>query len=1379
MSLSTFAASSPRRRLRWWRTGLRWGAGLLLAAWSLCLLAWLTLHWGILPRLDEWRPRIERHASQAVGTPVTIGRIEARSSGWVPAFELTDVVLRDAQGREALRLPRVAAALSVPALLAFHLRFEQLLIDGARLDIRRDAQGRIHVAGMDVEGETMADSSALADWFFEQHEFVIRGGALRWLDEQRAAPTLALSDVQLVVRNRLRRHELRLDATPPAGWGERFSITARARQPLLARAGDWRRWRGTLHAELPQAAVAELRRHVDLPFELSQGSGALRAWVDFDQGLARGATLDLALRDLALRLAPELPPLALAEARGRLVAERQPDGLRLAATGLGFVTAEQRVWPAGNLSLRLHQRQPRSADEAAASHPVTGGELAIDRLDLALTAELAERLPLGSRLRQLLDELAPQGSVAPLSARWEGPLDAPQRYQVKAQVKAMSIVAGAAQQAGAVGRPGWRGADVEFTATEAGGQARLTLNDGALDLPGVFEQPQVALRRFAADLAWRLEPAASAQAGPQIQLSVDNARFENADMQGELSARWRTGDATGFGKGARLPGVLDMQGRLTQGQATAVARYLPLGLPDSTRSYVRRAVVGGRLGATSFRVKGDLWDFPFLQRKEGDFRVAAQVQGVTLAYVPSEPGWVSPWPAFADVSGELLFERGAMQIRQARARLWGVELHDVNGGIRDLTGQAVLEIGGQVRGPAADLLRYVNTTPVGGWLDGALAQASIAGQADLKLALQIPLDHTDRSTVKGSVQLHGGDLRLRPDTPVLAAAHGRIDFTQRGVQLAGAGARLLGGEAQIEGGSQADGSLRFTATGTAGAEALRRAPELATLARWTARLQGQTPYRAQLSVAQGRGEWLVTSPLTGLAIDLPAPLNKPPELAWPLRVQIAAAPEPAASAPPPSPGAPRANGGAARELLRVEIGNVLQAQYLRELSGATPQVLRGALALHAPLPEMVPGVRAVARLDALNADAWRALLPAPAAGPAALDSVYLPQSVQLKTQELVLAGRRLTRLDLALQRYHQVGEQGWRARVEADQASGQIDYREPRGTTQAGRVHARLSRLSLPPAEAASVEGLLEQVPASVPALDVQVDDFELRGRKLGRLALEAVNRGVTGVESAREWRLSRLSLRLPEGELAATGQWGYVSGAPQRRRMALDFRLDIADSGALLERLGFGRVVRGGRGQLQGQVGWAGSPLELDLPTLDGRMALALDAGQFLKAEPGVGRLLGVLSLQALPRRLLLDFRDVFQEGFAFDNVSGDVELARGIATTHNLRLRGVQATALLDGSADIARETQDLRVLVVPEVSAGTASLAYAAINPVIGLGTLLTQWLLSGALSEANTREFRISGSWDDPKVVQVQRNAAAAASAPPRPPTAAASLPARGP
>ena len=128
------------------------------------------------------------------------------------------------------------------------------------------------------------------------------------------------------------------------------------------------------------------------------------------------------------------------------------------------------------------------------------------------------------------------------------------------------------------------------------------------------------------------------------------------------------------------------------------------------------------------------------------------------------------------------------------------------------------------------------------------------------------------------------------------------------------------------------------------------------------------------------------------------------------------------------------------------------------------------------------------------------------------------------------------------------------------------------------------------------------------------------------------------------------------------------------------------------------------------------------------GALNIQLDTGTFLKAEPGVGRLLGVLSLQSLPRRLLLDFRDVFAEGFTFDGVTGDVKIAAGVAKSDNIRIRGLQAAVLVDGSTDLAAETQKLRVVVVPEVSAGGASLAYAAINPAIALGAFLAQLILS---------------------------------------------------
>ena len=122
----------------------------------------------------------------------------------------------------------------------------------------------------------------------------------------------------------------------------------------------------------------------------------------------------------------------------------------------------------------------------------------------------------------------------------------------------------------------------------------------------------------------------------------------------------------------------------------------------------------------------------------------------------------------------------------------------------------------------------------------------------------------------------------------------------------------------------------------------------------------------------------------------------------------------------------------------------------------------------------------------------------------------------------------------------------------------------------------------------------------------------------------------------------------------------------------------------------------------------------------------------------------------------MALDFRDVFSEGFAFDFVRGDVRIQQGIAQTNNLQMKGVNAAVLMEGWANIANETQNLHVVVVPEINAMTASLVATAINPVIGLGTFLAQAFLRGPLMAAATQEFRIDGTWADPEVTRLTKN-----------------------
>jgi uncharacterized protein YhdP len=251
------------------------------------------------------------------------------------------------------------------------------------------------------------------------------------------------------------------------------------------------------------------------------------------------------------------------------------------------------------------------------------------------------------------------------------------------------------------------------------------------------------------------------------------------------------------------------------------------------------------------------------------------------------------------------------------------------------------------------------------------------------------------------------------------------------------------------------------------------------------------------------------------------------------------------------------------------------------------------------------------------------------------------------------------------------------------------------------------------------------------------------------------------GSAGSREWRLNQFNIETPEARLTASGNWTALGNAPagrsiqERRRTVLNFKLDILDAGEVLNRFGTPGVVRKGKGKVEGQVAWLGSPLTVDYPSMGGSFNVNVENGQFLKADPGIAKLLGVLSLQSLPRRLTLDFRDLFSEGFAFDYFRGDVAITQGIARTTNLQMKGVAAAVLMEGQADIAKETQNLRVVVVPELNAGSASLIASIVNPVVGLSTFLAQLVLRGPLVNAATREFTIDGSWLEPRVTQVER------------------------
>ena len=1312
----------------------RWIGWALLVVGLMLAFAWSALHFWIVPRIGEFRPELEQLAQKTLGVPVHIGAIEAKSTGWAPSVELRDITLRDSEGRPALQLPRVVLAISVRSMLGLNL--EQLVLDRPSLEVRHTRSGQWLVAGLAL-GTPGSENSAAADWLFSQREVIVRDGNLRWISERALTPThehteaqppvLDLTQVDLVLRNSARHHALRIDATPPAPWGERFVLMGRFQRSLLStHPGHLQDWSGQAYTFFPQVDVSQLRQHVKLGIDVASGQGRLRLWSDIERGQWTGGAADMDLQHVQATLAKDLAPLGFASLSGRLAGKLQADGWSLSTRDLAFVSQQGLTWPGGNVAIRFSPASGTRAEK---------GEVSGDRLDLESLREVGLRLPLPGAWRDRLEQYRMTGQVSSLRLNWQGPRDAPLNYDARIEAQDLRLQATDEKE---TSQPGVEGAHITLEMTQQAGRVQLHIDHGGhISWPGWLEDAKVPVRELHIDGRWQRQ-------GGLLQVPQWKIQMVNDDLRGEVHGEWHASADGG-------PGVLDLQGRIDEIDAGQFYRYLPATLSQDVRHYVRDSVVKGTVSKLNMRIKGDLRDLPFPQRKQGEFHFSGQLRDVDMVYVPARllAKDSLPWPRISGLKGELVFDRQSMKLSGATARLAdpksGPQLNNLKADIADLTRDVLVEVSTEIRTGASQAVNLIQQSPLQKMLLGALDKAQVNGNLQGKLKLAIPVLHAQDAKVQGSVLFAGNDLNLVPGMPSLEKVQGTLNYTDAGFQLQGVQVRLLGGMARLEGGSRAvladaqEPSLLFRAQGQATAEGLRQASGLQPLNLLAQHAQGTTSYNASLGWRQGQPELSVRSTLEGLELNLPAPLGKRSTQAMPLSISS------------------RVQGQERnlRDLIQIELGNIAAATYVRDLSGATPQVLRGNIGIASARPTLPPlpekGVAANMVFDQFSVDAWQALWPA---GNLLGESIggswqsYLPHRMSVQAQTLTTEGRTLHQLVAGVTREGNT----WKANVDARELSGQLQYTLP-ASNQAGRLYARLSRLNLPPSSVSDVESMLEAPPVSMPALDIQVNDLELRGKKLGRVDIEAVNQD-SRTGTGNEWLLNKFNITVPEASFRATGRWLTAADGTRQRKTDMNFRLEVSDAGALLTRLGTPGALRGGSGRLEGQVGWVGSPLALHYPTMNGRFGVQMGRGQFLKADAGGAKLLGVLSLQALPRRLLLDFRDVFSEGFAFDSVQGDVTIAQGIATTRNMQIKGVNALVQMDGSADIARETQQLKVLILPELDAGTASLvAGIAVNPVVGLTSFLAQLLLQKPLAKASLQVFTIDGSWSDPRVTRL--------------------------
>ena len=427
-----------------------------------------------------------------------------------------------------------------------------------------------------------------------------------------------------------------------------------------------------------------------------------------------------------LRLDRSVEALEFEQVEGRFDARRKGDRIAVEARDFGFVTGDGIRWPKGDLSVAWVQ--PEGED-------VTSGEFSAERLDIGVMAGIAGRVPLGAALRALLADVHPEGVITQLSTRWDGPIDAPAHYRVKGKLSGLSLSAHAGERHDAVGRPGLRNATVQLDASEAGGEARIGLEQGVVELPGVFDEPALPFDRLDAKLAWKIEPRPGA--APNVTVRVREASFANADAEGELSATWRTGAGEGMARGGRFPGALELDGRIGSARAARTVRYLPLGLPDSVRSYVSRR--GPRRHDRAGLVPGPRrpLGLPLPWRQVGPRRrVPGRGQGRRPRRSPTSrtrrPRRGRPRPATPTGRRSPTFPASSSSTRPgSRSATPGRASAAPTGpGSRARSRSSATTpastIEGMARGPLAEMLRYVNATPIGRWTGRALADAPAA-----------------------------------------------------------------------------------------------------------------------------------------------------------------------------------------------------------------------------------------------------------------------------------------------------------------------------------------------------------------------------------------------------------------------------------------------------------------------------------------------------------------------------------------------------------------------------------------------------------------------------------------------------------------------------
>ncbi len=733
------------------------------------------------------------------------------------------------------------------------------------------------------------------------------------------------------------------------------------------------------------------------------------------------------------------------------------------------------------------------------------------------------------------------------------------------------------------------------------------------------------------------------------------------------------------------------------------------------------ALVGGALQNAHAIVSGDLDDWPF-RDNGGRFEADAHIAGGTIKFQPD-------WPAMTRVDADIAFVGNGFSIA-GKGMLEDVNAGNFSAGIDDWA-TTNLHVDADTSADASAMLKLLRDSPLHKSVGGVLDALSASGPAKATFSMLLPLRHENHAQFRlgGKVQLLGDKLAHREYGVAFASVRGDAAYTDTGFYAEDLGVDWNGHGGSLdlrEGDRTQDAKNVFEAAFDGPADVDELLDRGGDGTRWLkAYMDGRSRWNVGVAVGHARADKSVpvnlalASDLVGTSIALPAPANKDANTALPTRVNV------------PLPTNSGDITAALGKLLAVRV-RASDAQH----TGIGVQL--GSDHVDAAPP--ANGLAIAGRAPGFDAIGWAAM--ARGGGNNGLPL----QSIDLQVDHLLLVGGDFPGTHL---RIVPSGDANT-ATLDGDALAGSVLLPNDANAPIVGKL-AR-AHWQAPPAAPAPAQKDADGDfnPASIPPLQLDVADLQFGVAKLGAAKLRTQ-------QTSSGMQIQQLQLTSPKQQIAVDGDW-LGHGASQRTRLNAD--IDSGDLGALFDGFGVKGQLRGGNAKVKTQLAWSGSPADFALGNLQGSATFSVHDGQILQVEPGLGRVVGLFSLAELPKRLMLDFRDFFGKGFAFDHVDGSLAFGNGTARSDNIVIEGSAAKIAIKGSTDLRAQTFDQTIDVYPKSSNLLTVVGAVAGGPIGAAAGAVASAVLGKPMGAIGAKTYRVTGPWGAPKVDVVARPAPSA-------------------